>query len=85
MMQERFENHSDFGEVKGNVVTIDTETDFTGGDLVADVDSVITSAGDFKKLVYGCQASGSKLPFKDAYFDAYVSNMVLQLIDDPHA
>ena len=76
-MKHRFENESDFGEVKGNVVLIDSETDFTSGDLIADVDSVIAEAGNFKKLVYGLRASGSKLPFRDAYFDAYVSNMVL--------
>ena len=39
--------------------------------------------GDFRKLVYGCQASGSALPFPDCWFDSYVSNLVLQLIDSP--
>lgn len=39
--------------------------------------------GDFRKLVYGCQASGTALPFPDCWFDSYVSNLVLQLIDSP--
>lgn len=42
-------------------------------------------AGDFNRLVYGCQASGTDLPFPDQWFDAYVANLVLQLISDPDA
>ena len=35
--------------------------------------------------MYGCRASGSALPFPDQWFTSYVSNLVLQLIDDSHA
>ena len=39
--------------------------------------------GNYRKLVYGCRASGSALPFPSNWFTAYVSNLVLQLIDSP--
>lgn len=43
----------------------------------------VNSLPKTNKLVFCCQASGSRLPFSDTYFDCYVSNMVLQLIDSP--
>ena len=38
--------------------------------------------GEFRKLVIGCRASGSALPFPDAWFTCYVSNLVLNIVDN---
>mmetsp|Transcript_22 Transcript_22/g.26 ORF Transcript_22/g.26 Transcript_22/m.26 type:complete len:91 (-) Transcript_22:381-653(-) len=42
---------------------------------------MVQAQGEFRKLVIGCRASGSALPFPDGWFTCYVSNLVLQLID----
>ena len=67
---------------------IDSETDYVSSnsrsqrDNIIDLDALVEAQGHFKKLVYGCKASGSALPFPDNWFDCYVSNLVLMLIDD---
>lgn len=68
---------------------IDSETDYVSSssskslkDNIIDLDAMVEAQGNFKKLVYGCKASGSDLPFPDNWFDCYVSNLVLMLIDD---
>ena len=62
---------------------MDTENDFTSNGQKVDLDEIVAAEGTFRKLVYGCRASGSALPFPDAWFSCYVSNLVLQLIDSP--
>lgn len=82
---ERF-SRSDFILIEGNKVVVDTEVDYTAlacQPQMVDLEEIVTSQGAFRKLVYGCQASGSALPFPDNWFSCYVSNLVLQLIDRP--
>ena len=76
MTKSRFEE-SDFKLIQGNKVVVDTETDYTSNGERIDLDSVVAAQGQFRKLVYGCRASGSALPFPDQWFDCYVSNLVL--------
>ena len=64
---------------------IDHETDYVSNGERINLDQVVAEQGEFRKLVFGCRASGSALPFPDQWFTSYVSNLVLQLIDDPHA
>ena len=62
---------------------MDTETNHvSNAGAQIDLDAVVAEQGTFRKLVYGCRASGSALPFPDAWFSCYVSNLVLQLIDN---
>lgn len=76
MTARRFDE-SDYKLIEGNKVVIDSDTDFvTNGERV-DLDAIVAAQGQFRKLVYGCRASGSALPFPDAWFDCYVSNLVL--------
>ena len=75
---------SDYSLIPGNKLEVDTETDFIDGGIKKDLDAMVAGHGDgFRKLVYGCRASGSALPFPDSWFTCYVSNLVLQLIDSP--
>lgn len=53
------------------------ETDFTQPGSRIDLDGVVASQEDYKKFVFGCRASGTMLPFADAWFDGYASNLVL--------
>ena len=43
---------------------------------------MVAAQGDYRKLVLGCQASGSALPFPDAWFTSYVSHFVIMLVED---
>ena len=49
------------------------------------LDQIVAENGDFRKLVIGCRASGTALPYPDAWFSCYVSNLVLQLIASPES
>ena len=80
MTARRFDE-SDYKLIQGNKVVIDSETDYTSNGERVDLDAIVAGQGQFRKLVYGCRASGSALPFPDQWFDCYVSNLVLQLID----
>ena len=88
VLTERRFKKSDFSQIRGNKVIIDSETDFVASNSIKgrrdiiDLDALVEAQGQFKKLVYGCKASGSALPFPDEWFDCYVSNLVLMLIDD---
>ena len=78
----RFEE-SDYKLIEGNKLVMDTETDnVSNPGAQIDLDAIVAEQGAFRKLVYGCRASGSALPFPDAFFNCYVSNLVLQLIDN---
>jgi len=72
---------SDYKLIEGNKLVMDTETDYISNGQQIDLDAIVAEQGTFRKLVYGCRASGSALPFPDAWFSCYVSNLVLQLID----
>ena len=76
MTTRRFDE-SDYKLINGNKVLIDAETDFVSNGERIDLDAIVAGQGQFRKLVYGCRASGSALPFPDAWFDCYVSNLVL--------
>lgn len=72
--------------VQGNKMMFDTETDYVADSAArVDLDAIFGSQGAFRKFLYGCQASGTALPFPDNWFTSYVSNLVLQLIHDPVA
>ena len=83
MLQERFQA-SEYAQVPGNVFEIDCETDYTGNEETIDLDALVESKGQFKKAVFGHRASGTALPYPDAWFDCYVSNLCLMLVDDPN-
>ncbi len=83
LTQTRLQEESDFCLVAGNVADFDTETDYASNTETVNLDQIVASKGDYRKMVYGCRASGTRLPFPDAWFDSYVSNLVLQLIDSP--
>ena len=83
-LKERYDENG-FGQISGNVLVIDAETDHTKEGSAVDIDAIVASQNDFKKFVYGCRASGIALPFSDASFDGYASSLVLQLISDPAA
>jgi len=73
---------SDYSLVPGNKLEMDLETDYVEGGNKVDLDAVVANQGEnFRKLVFGCRASGSALPYPDEWFTCYVSNLVLQLID----
>ena len=76
MTARRFDE-SDYKLIDGNKVVVDSETDFVSNGERIDLDAIVADQGQFRKLVYGCRASGSALPFPDAWFDCYVSNLVL--------
>jgi ubiquinone/menaquinone biosynthesis C-methylase UbiE len=76
---------SDYVQCPGNIAEIDAETEYEMNGETFDVEAKIAEKGDFRKMVIGCRASGTALPFKDGIFDAYVSNLVLMLIHDPAA
>jgi len=82
MCAERFAR-SDFAQAKGNKAVIDSQSDFTAADAKVDIDKIVKANAGCRKFVYGCVASGTGLPFPDAYFNCYVSSLVLQLISDP--
>ena len=69
---------SDFSMVQGNKMVFDCETDYVADSSArVDLDAIVTSQGEFRKMLYGCQASGTALPFPDNWFTSYVSNLVL--------
>lgn len=83
MTKQRLEQ-SDYPLVEGNKLVFDVETDFASDpSLKVNLDDLVASQGQFRKLVAGFRASGSALPFPDSWFTAYSSNLVLQLIDNP--
>ena len=81
LAKKRFEE-SDYNLIPGNKLEIDTETDYIETASKVDLDAIVAQHGDgFRKLVYGCRASATSLPFLDGWFTCYVSNLVLQLVD----
>lgn len=80
MTKSRFDE-SDYMLIQGNKAHFDLDTDYTSNGERVDLDAMVAGQGSFRKLVYGCRASGSALPFPDEWFTCYVSNLVLQLID----
>ena len=82
LTRERFEQ-SDFSLIPGHKVIIDDKTDYVNSGQMIDLDEIVEQQGEFRKLVCGYRASGSALPFPDAWFTSYIANQVLMLIDDP--
>ena len=64
-------------QIPSNKLIFDSETDYTAGGQSIDLDAMVAEQGEFRKLVYGCRASGTALPFPDAWFSCYVSNLVV--------
>ena len=81
MVKERFEA-SEFAQIPGNVHEIDCQTDYTTNGKKIDMDALVAAKGSFKKAVFGHWASATALPYPDAWFDCYVSNLCLMLVDD---
>ena len=78
LMQDRFAQSS-FTREAGHKVVMNCQTDFadpTNSDVV-DLERILQENAPFDKLVYGCLADNMRLPFADATFEAYVSNLSL--------
>ena len=84
LTRERFDQ-SDFGRIEGHQVHIDDETDYVTNGQRFELDDIVQEQGNFSKLVLGCRASGSALPYPDAWFTSYIANLVLMIVDDSHA
>ena len=82
MMENRL-MESDFYANRNNEVNIDQFHDYKTNGETFDLNMAVAGMGKFSKAVFGFRASGTRLPFKDNTFTAYVSPLVLQLIDDP--
>ena len=63
--------------IPGYKVVIDAETDYVSNGALVPLDQIVEENAGFRKLVIGCRASGSALPFPDAWFSCYVANLVL--------
>ena len=64
MTKQRFED-SDFALVPANKVVIDAETDYVNNGEKINLDQIVADQGEFRKMVFGCRASGTALPFPD--------------------
>lgn len=93
-LQENYsqlEEENDYVRVQGNKYVVDLQTDFcefsdetcTALKNKCDLESIIKDQGDFRKLVYGCQANNELLPFPDASFGAYIANLSVQIVNNP--
>ena len=89
LLKANFDNQTnDFSQIPGNKSLIDTETNYcelNADQTLAnkvDLQSIISSQGDFRKLVYGCIANNEILPFGDNLFDSYLANLSLNLVDN---
>ena len=82
MVKERFKA-SEFAQIPGNIHEIDCQTDYTTNGKKIDLDALVAAKGSFKKAVFGHWASATALPYPNAWFDCYVSNLCLMLVDDP--
>ena len=80
-MKQRYST-SDFTKIEGNKVVMNTETDYASleGNEKVDMERIMTENGPFKKLVYGCIADNMRLPFADNFFEAYVANLSLMIV-----
>ena len=61
---------------------IDAETDYTATENTAQIDleAIRQQNAPYNKLVYGCIADNMRLPFPDATFEAYISNLSLMIV-----
>ena len=50
---------------------------------LCDLDKAISAQGQFRKLVYGCQANNEILPFADSSFNAYIANLSIMIVENP--
>ena len=80
-MEQRFAS-SDFTQMEGNKVIMDTETDFANveNEDRVDLNKIMSENSSYKKLVYGCLADNMRLPFADNVFEAYISNLSLMIV-----
>ena len=80
-MKQRYAG-SDFTQLAGNKVVMDTESDYanTENNDRVDLDKVIQENAPFSKLAFGCVADNMRLPFADNVFEAYVSNLSLMIV-----
>ena len=74
MLSDRFSKSEFLTYDSGNKFIFDSSTDHVQSNTsLIELDKLPLD----KKLVFGCQASGTRLPFGDETFDSYVANMVL--------
>ena len=61
---------------------IDTEVDYANPEVTRRVDlqTLMEDNAPYSKLAFGCIADNLRLPFEDATFEAYVSNLSLMIV-----
>ena len=82
---------NDYSLVEGNKSFIDLETNYVEFSDEScsklknhcDLESIVNAQGEFKKFVFGCQANNELLPFPDNYFNAYIANLSVMLVNKP--
>ena len=81
MMEQRYDQ-STFQQTEGNKVVIDRDTDYADPACTQQVqlDQIRAQQAPFDKLVFGCMADNMRLPFANEAFEAYVSNLSLQIV-----
>ena len=72
---------SDYNQIKGNKLFVQIEKEFISNQDRVDLDAYLKD--QFNKFVYACRANAERLPFADSWFDAYVSNLCLQITTNP--
>ena len=89
LISQQYEE-GDYKHIPGNKYKIDATTDYTqltedGQGVVhkCPLDDIIKEQGDFKRFVFGCRANNERLPFPSDYFESYIANLSLFIVDNP--
>lgn len=63
-------------------IVMDVENDYAdpSNDTRVDLETVFSENSTADKRVFGCIADNMRLPFNDATFEAYVSNLSLMIV-----
>jgi len=67
--------------IQGNKLFVQKEKEFISSQDRVDLDVLLKD--EFNKFVFACRANAERLPFADSWFDAYVSNLCLQITTNP--
>ena len=78
-MKQRYET---FVKPELMEVQIDASTDYPGNSSLV-VDEATLIGNSSSKRVYGCVADNMRLPFPSDFFEAYISNLSLMLVEEP--
>lgn len=78
LMQSRY-NNSEFKDLSGVSVEIDTETDYVEK---TELVKKLERPSEPQRFVRGLIADNQRLPFEDGFFDCYISNLSLMIVPD---